>query len=101
MRAVGRALALLSSGIIHHSVPTTMNSTSFLPPETTALLRRAHQIALHKRHAQLEVEHVLLALLDEPGGIAGRIIERLGGDPRQLAQQLDDDLKPSPQLMLD
>ena len=78
-----------------------MSSTPSFTLQTSTILRHAHQIALEKRHAQLEVEHILLALLATPDSAATPLIERLGGDPQRLAQRLDEALKPNAQLMLD
>jgi ATP-dependent Clp protease ATP-binding subunit ClpC len=61
-------------------------------------LRFAHEIVVQKQHNQLDVEHILLALLKPREGVGNRIIARLSGDPRQLAQRLDDALNTSPRL---
>jgi adenylyltransferase/sulfurtransferase len=78
-----------------------MGSNNPFTSETAEALRRAHQIALAKRHAQLEVEHILLALVGEPDSAASQAIEKLGGDAGVLARRLDDALRPNSQLTLD
>src|SRR5689334_14895872 len=78
-----------------------MSNSAMLTPEIAAVVRHAHQIALAKHHAQIEVEHILLALLAEPDGLGGRIVTAVGADPQQLARHLDAELRPSPQLALD
>src|SRR5215212_1869660 len=61
-------------------------------------LRMAHEIVQQKRHSQLDVEHILLALLKPRDGVVYKIIEKLGGDPRALQRRLDDALNASPRL---
>src|SRR5207247_1545215 len=61
-------------------------------------LRTAQEIVQQKRHSQLDVEHILLALLKPRDGLISKIIEKLGGDPRALARRLDDQLNASPRL---
>jgi len=64
-------------------------------------LRLAHEIVQQKRHNQLDVEHILLALLKPQDGVVYTIIEKLGGDPPQLQKRLDDALNVSPRLYSD
>src|SRR5437763_8076218 len=61
-------------------------------------LRTAQEIVQQKRHSQLDVEHILLALLKPRDGLVSKIIEKLNGDPRALARRLDDQLNASPRL---
>jgi len=61
-------------------------------------LRNAQEIVQQKRHSQLDVEHILLALLKPRDGLISKIIEKLNGDPRALARRLDDQLNTSPRL---
>jgi len=61
-------------------------------------LRNAQEIVQQKRHSQLDVEHILLALLKPRDGLISKIIEKLNGDPRALARKLDDQLNSSPRL---
>ena len=61
-------------------------------------LRNAQEIVQQKRHSQLDVEHILLALLKPRDGLISKIIEKLNGDPRLLARRLDDQLNSSPRL---
>lgn len=52
--------------------------TRALTPRMQRTLARAHEIASDRGHAYLGTEHVLLALLDDPRGIARGVIDRLG-----------------------
>src|SRR5436305_12051435 len=61
-------------------------------------LRTAQEIVQQKHHSQLDVEHILLALLKPRVGLVPKIVEELGGDPRALARRLDDELNSAPRL---
>jgi ATP-dependent Clp protease ATP-binding subunit ClpA len=69
--------------------------------EAQEALRLAHEIVQQKRHSQLDVEHILLALLKPRDGVVYKMIEILGGDPRQLQRQLDDALNAGPRSYTD
>src|SRR5205807_1266811 len=43
-------------------------------------------------------EHVLLALLQQQDGLVPPLLQRVGADPRLVAQRLDDELKKVPQV---
>lgn len=49
-----------------------------------------------RQHLQMEVEHVLWALLQQPDGILPQVLQQLGIDPQQVAQQLDQALAKLP-----
>src|SRR5689334_10941781 len=59
-------------------------------------LSRAQQILQEMRHNQLDVEHLLLALLDQPEGLAGQILTRLGVDVTLLRQRVTESLLATP-----
>jgi len=40
-------------------------------------------------HTQVDVEHILLALLEQPEGVVTQILDQLGADADQLIQRLD------------
>jgi ATP-dependent Clp protease ATP-binding subunit ClpC len=61
-------------------------------------LARAQQILQERRHNQLDVEHLLLALLDQPEGLTGQILERLGVDIGNLRQRVLDSLESTPRV---
>ena len=58
--------------------------------------QRAVEIMTRYGHTQVDIEHILLALLEQPEGVIAQILERLGADIEQLSQRLDDMLKGSP-----
>jgi ATP-dependent Clp protease ATP-binding subunit ClpC len=49
-----------------------------LTPRMKETLTRAGRLARARGHDYLGTEHVILALLDDPAGIAGGVIHRLG-----------------------
>lgn len=49
-----------------------------------------------RHHLQIEVEHQLWALLQQPDGILQQVLRRLGIDPQQVVQQLDQALEKLP-----
>ena len=52
--------------------------TPVLTPRMKHTLTRAGELARDRGHGYLGTEHMLLALLDDPRGIAGGMIHRLG-----------------------
>ena len=44
-------------------------------------------------HTQVDTEHILLALLEQPEGVVGQILEKLGADAATMAGQADDLLR--------
>ncbi|MGQ9492874.1 MAG: ATP-dependent Clp protease ATP-binding subunit [Anaerolineae bacterium] len=60
---------------------------------------RAYEIMQRYRHGQLDTEHILLALLEQPDGVIPDILERLHIDIEAIKSRLDDVLRSSPRLM--
>ncbi|HEY8884517.1 MAG TPA: AAA family ATPase [Chloroflexota bacterium] len=61
-------------------------------------LTRAQQLLQEQRHNQLDVEHLLLALLDQPQGLTLQILERLGVDVATLRQRVEESLASTPRV---
>jgi ATP-dependent Clp protease ATP-binding subunit ClpC len=59
---------------------------------------RAYEIMQRYRHGQLDTEHVLLALLEQPAGVIPQILERLNVDIEALKARLDNVLRASPRM---
>jgi len=59
---------------------------------------RAYEIMQRYRHGQLDTEHILLALLEQPDGVIPEILERLHVDVEAVKSRLDDVLRASPRL---
>ena len=58
--------------------------------------QRAVEIMARYGHTQVDIEHLLLALLEQPEGVIPQLLEQLGADVDHVQQRLDDLLKASP-----
>ena len=61
-------------------------------------LQEAKAIAERNSHQQLDVEHLLLALLGQKEGIVIPILQKLGANPSLIASQLEEELKRIPKV---
>src|SRR5262245_55249716 len=61
-------------------------------------LQQAGGIATRRNHQGIDVEHLLLALLDQPEGIARSLLEAAGVAPRAVHDTLERDLDRRPQV---
>jgi ATP-dependent Clp protease ATP-binding subunit ClpC len=59
---------------------------------------RAYEIMQRYRHGQLDTEHILLALLEQPEGVITEILERLHVDVEAIKTRLDNVLRASPRM---
>jgi ATP-dependent Clp protease ATP-binding subunit ClpC len=60
--------------------------------------QEAQEIMHEQHHTQLDVEHVFLAMLRQPDGLASRALERLGVDPEMVVQRVERELEKSPKV---
>ncbi len=58
--------------------------------------QRAAEIIQRYGHNQIDTEHILLALIEQPGGVITQILEYLKIDAQALAERLDQTLKLTP-----
>src|SRR5690349_14807633 len=58
--------------------------------------QRALEILQRYGHTQIDTEHIMLALLEQPDGVVSQILEMLTVDSQALKRRLDEDLKNSP-----
>jgi ATP-dependent Clp protease ATP-binding subunit ClpC len=58
--------------------------------------QRAAEIIQRYGHNQIDTEHILLALIEQPGGVIPQILERLNVSASALIERLDSTLKASP-----
>lgn len=61
-------------------------------------LRAAQSTATRYNHQQSEVEHLLLALLDQQNGLASAILSKAGMSTELLRQRLEEDLDRMPRV---
>jgi ATP-dependent Clp protease ATP-binding subunit ClpC len=58
--------------------------------------QRAVEVMARYGHTQVDTEHILLALLEQPEGVIPQILEQLGVDVEQVNERLDQVLGASP-----
>ena len=58
--------------------------------------QRAAEIIQRYGHNQIDTEHILLALIEQPGGVIPQILEKLSVSPEALTERLDATLRASP-----
>ena len=61
---------------------------------------RAYEILQRYGHNQVDTEHLLLALLEQPEGVVTTIVERLSVDVSQMTSKVDDVLRASPRVSI-
>jgi ATP-dependent Clp protease ATP-binding subunit ClpC len=61
---------------------------------------RAYEILQRYGHNQVDTEHVLLALLEQPEGVTGQILGKMNVDPEVIKYKLDEILKASPKATI-
>ena len=62
------------------------------------VIRGAQALAQRRGHAQIDVEHLAVALLSQDGGVAPRIVEKGGGNPASLVQRIEQALDRLPRV---
>ncbi len=62
--------------------------------------QRAAEIIQRYGHNQIDTEHILLALIEQPQGVVTQILEILKVDPAGIAERLDYILKTSPKASI-
>ena len=58
----------------------------------------AQNLADEKNHQQIDVEHLLLALVRQEGGVVAPVLQKLGVRPELVAHQVEDELTRLPQV---
>jgi ATP-dependent Clp protease ATP-binding subunit ClpC len=58
--------------------------------------QRAAEIIQRYGHNQIDTEHILMALIEQPGGAIPQILEKLNVNPQALSERLDATLRASP-----
>ncbi|MBM4442068.1 MAG: ATP-dependent chaperone ClpB [Candidatus Rokubacteria bacterium] len=61
-------------------------------------VRQAQALAQRLGHQQVDAEHLAVALLTQDGGVAARVVEKAGADPRVVAQRLQQALERLPRV---
>lgn len=58
--------------------------------------QRAAEIIQRYGHNQIDTEHILLALIEQPGGVIPQILEKMNVSPDGLVERIDATLRASP-----
>ena len=61
-------------------------------------LHGAQTKALRYGHTEVDAEHLLLALLEQPDGLAPRLVQHAGADPEALRRDLEHELERRPKV---
>jgi ATP-dependent Clp protease ATP-binding subunit ClpB len=69
-----------------------------LTQKSQEALHEAQTKALRFGHTEVDGEHLLLALLDQPEGIVPRLLTQAAGDPDRLRTALENDLSRRPRV---
>ena len=69
-----------------------------LTQKSQEALHDAQTKALRFGHTEVDGEHLLLALLDQPDGLAPRLLVQAGADPTRLADDLEAELGRRPRV---
>ena len=56
-------------------------------------LERAQELAKKFRHKHVDIEHTLLAMLEQDDSVAGALLEDVGVDPKPIGRKLIDELE--------
>src|SRR5437870_1475746 len=73
-----------------------MNLNKFTEKAQEAVLT-AQTLAEQLSHAQIEPEHLLLALVEQPDGIVPELLKKMGTDPKPFAAGVREELSRMPQ----
>jgi ATP-dependent Clp protease ATP-binding subunit ClpB len=66
--------------------------------KTQEALAAAQQSAAERSNSAMEPEHLLLALLDQEGGLVAPLLQKIGADPAYVRGKVDTALKKLPQV---
>src|SRR5262249_32009027 len=61
-------------------------------------LQQASAIAARRNHQGIDIEHLLVALLDQEGGLASNLLDLAGISPRSVREALERELDRRPQV---
>ncbi len=61
---------------------------------------RANEILMRYGHNQIDVEHFLLALIEQPDGVIPQVLERINVDVEMIRSRLDEVLRASPKAAI-
>ncbi|HEU4915517.1 MAG TPA: ATP-dependent chaperone ClpB [Acidimicrobiia bacterium] len=71
---------------------------SRLTERSQQALGEAQSLAVRLGHTEVDGEHLLLALINQPEGLVPRLISQVGGDPNRIEADMDADLAARPSV---
>ncbi|MEB3292900.1 MAG: ATP-dependent chaperone ClpB [Synechococcales bacterium] len=77
--------------------PSESNSSKFHPKAWAAIVQ-SQDVVRRYRHQNLEAEHLMIALLEQPESLATKALAKVGVDTTRFAQQIDDFTNRQPKL---
>ena len=75
-----------------------MNPFDKFTEKAQEVLTNSYQILMEARHSQLDVEHILMAMLQQKDGITPQVLERLAADENLVRRAVQDKLDVTPKL---
>ncbi|SVC20366.1 uncharacterized protein METZ01_LOCUS273220, partial [marine metagenome] len=69
-----------------------------LTHKSQEVIQEAQSVALRHGHPEVTVSHLVLALLEQEGGVVPRILQRLGTEGSELHRELEADLSRRPKV---
>ena len=60
--------------------------------------RRSYEVMQRYGHTQVDVEHIFLALLEQPQGLIVEMLGRMGAPIEIMKERLDDNLQHTPRV---
>ena len=69
-----------------------------LTQKSQAAMQEAQALAVRHGHTEVDGEHLLLALLDQPEGLLPRLVTQLGADPAALRDAVETDVRRKPKV---
>ena len=61
---------------------------------------RAYEVLQRNGHTQVDTEHLLMALIEQPEGVIAEILQQSGADPEAIKERIDEELKRSPRTQI-
>ncbi len=75
-----------------------MNPFDKFTEKAQEVLTNSYQILMEARHSQLDVEHILMAMLQQKDGVTSQVLEKLGVDINLVKRAVQDKLDVTPKL---
>ncbi|NWJ46801.1 MAG: AAA family ATPase [Chloroflexi bacterium] len=79
-------------------MPGGVNPFDKFTEKAQEVLMTSYQLLAEQHHSQLDVEHILLAMLQQKDGITPQILEKLGADINLIKRSVQDELDVTPKI---